>query len=221
MQLVHEIHRRFVPWTVDCEFANVKGAHAIVFIVTIRDVKTGDIILSTSVDYDRMELTDLERQLTTHQETLSRRASRLCSVGYFAKWYNAFVTNGMSLPAIGEAMRTAGFSPSTHRIISWWTPVDCSFLSRALHGSNALIDKTPMSVLDVRDGQSAVMQPYDLARIIKLCTNLTSVACGWTYRSFFQKTLDFHHPDQDTLATSEIYWHFIRETERWVLEGRE
>jgi hypothetical protein len=216
VQLVHEIHLRFVVWTVDCEFANVKGAHSIVFIVTIRDVKTGDIVLSTSINYDRMELTELERQLTAYQETLSRRASHFCSVGYLAKWYNALVTNGISLLAIGEAMRTAGFSPSIHRIISWWTPVDCNFLSRALHGSNALIEKTSMSMLEVRDGQSAVMQPYNLARIIKLCTNLMSVACGWTYRSFFQKTLDFHHPDQDTLATSEIYRHFIRETERWV-----
>lgn len=50
VQLVHDIHRRFVLWTVDCEFANVIGAHAIVFIVTISDVKTGDIILSTSAD---------------------------------------------------------------------------------------------------------------------------------------------------------------------------
>lgn len=125
-----------------------------------------------------MELTDLERQLTTYQETLSRRASHFCLVRYFAKWYNAFVTNGMSLPAIGEVMGTAGFSPCTHRIISWWTPVGCNFLLRALHGSNALSDQTPISVLEVQDGESAVMQPYNLARIIKLCTNLTSVACG-------------------------------------------
>jgi hypothetical protein len=217
VQLVHEIHRCFVVWTVDCEFANVKGAQSIVFILTIRDVKTGDIILSTSVDYDRMELTELERQLTAYQEALSRHASRFCSIQYFAKWYNAMATNGMSVPAIGEAMRAAGFSPSTHRIISWWTTIDCTFLLRALHGSNTLIDQTPISVLELRDGESAVMQPYNLARIIRHCTNLTSSACGWTYRSFFQgKTLDFHHPDQDTLATSEIYRHFIRETEQWV-----
>lgn len=204
VQPVHEIYLRFVVWTVDCEFANVKGACSIVFIVTIRDVKTGDITLSTSVDYDRIELTELERQLTAYQETLSRRTGHFCSVRYFTKWYNALVTNGISLPAIGEAMRTAGFSPSTHRIISCWTPVDCNLLSRALHRSNALIKKTPMSMLEVRDSQSAVMQPYNLARIIKLYTNLTSVTCGWMYRSFFQNTLDFHHPDQDTPATSEF-----------------
>jgi hypothetical protein len=38
--------------------------------------------------------------------------------------FTAGATNGMDLAAIGRAMRDTGFSPETHRIFSWYTPLD-------------------------------------------------------------------------------------------------
>jgi hypothetical protein len=34
---IHQLNAKFKLWTTDCEFGAVKGAHAIVYILTIRD----------------------------------------------------------------------------------------------------------------------------------------------------------------------------------------
>ena len=69
---------------------------------------------------------------------------------------------------------------------------DTALLSRALRGLNALIDQTPVDDLAIYDQGQLVFQPYNLAAMIKASSTLTKVSCGWTYRSLFGHTLNFH-----------------------------
>jgi hypothetical protein len=50
IRFIHELNTRFKLWTVDTEFGIVKGAHAIVYILNIRDTQTGEIVVSTPAD---------------------------------------------------------------------------------------------------------------------------------------------------------------------------
>lgn len=73
----------------------------------------------------------------------------------------------MTLAAIGEAMRAAGFTPSTHRVWSWYSVHDTIVLLRALHGINSLVDQTHIDDLILQDRGDLVFQPYDISRLIK------------------------------------------------------
>jgi hypothetical protein len=79
----------------------------------------------------------------------------------------------MTLSAIGETMRAAGFTLSTHRVWSWYTSHDTIILLRALHGLNALVDQIHINDLILRDGGELVFQPYNLSRLIKDCSTMT------------------------------------------------
>lgn len=118
-------------------------------------------------------------------------------------------------------MRSAGFGPSTHRVWSWYMTHDTAFLSRALRGLNALIDQTPVDDLAIYDQGQLVFQPYNLAAMIKASSTLTKVSCGWTYRSLFGHTLNFHDPEQDTLANVRIYNEVLKQTRPWLEEDKE
>lgn len=101
-----------------------------------------------------------------------------CRQVYFARFYSSSTTNGLKLTTKGRILRASGFSPSTHRIFSWWTSVDVFVLSRALHGCNALIDQAPLSDIAVLDGSEQVMQPDNLANTINRCTTLSNAKCS-------------------------------------------
>ena len=66
---LHRIHYQYHVRTVDCEFATVSNAHCIPWIVTIRDVKINDLILSTPINYNNMELSDIENRLRAFRST--------------------------------------------------------------------------------------------------------------------------------------------------------
>jgi hypothetical protein len=102
-------------------------AHTIVYTLTIRDAQTGEIVISTPIGYDQIELEELEQQLFQYHSVTQRRTGNippLCQRRYFTKYYNSTTTIGMDLAAVGRAMREAGFSPETHRIFSWYTRLD-------------------------------------------------------------------------------------------------
>lgn len=220
---VYITHSRFHIWTVDCEFGAVRNAHCIPWIITIRDVKTGEIILSTPVNYENMELSEVEDAIRAYQLTQlpAGGVNRYCTAEYFTKFYNATNTNGMTLAAIGEAMRAASFKPSTHRVWSWYSAHDTIVLLRALRGINSLIDQTYINDLVLRDRGDLVFQPYNISRLINDCSTLTSSAYGWTHRSLFRHNLSFHDPEQDTLVNACIYNESWKQTCLWVEEMRE
>lgn len=43
---IHRLNAKFKQWTTDCEFGIVKGAHAIVYTLTIWDAHTGETVIS-------------------------------------------------------------------------------------------------------------------------------------------------------------------------------
>jgi hypothetical protein len=93
-------------------------------------------------------------------------------------------------------------------------------LSQPLGLINDLIDTTLYeSLMDFSDGKGTpCLQPFNIAKLIKNCTNLTSHACGFAYRSLFPgQQLQFHLPENDTLALARMYQLFLRETASWVV----
>jgi hypothetical protein len=78
----------------------------------------------------------------------------------------------MTLAAIGEMMREAGCTPSTHRVWSWYTSHDTIVLLRTLHGLNVLVDQTHSNDLVLRDGGELVFQPYNFSHLIRDCSTL-------------------------------------------------
>jgi hypothetical protein len=53
---IHDIHSRFTIWCVDTEFVPPRGVCAVPYIITVRDVKTSKVIISTTIDYNGRSL---------------------------------------------------------------------------------------------------------------------------------------------------------------------
>lgn len=101
----------------------VKAARPIPFALTIRNAKTEEIVISTPIDYEHLSLQEVKDILQHYHLVIQQRncpTNDFCKKSYFAKLYNVPTTNGMDLTAVGRAMRAAGFSPKTHRILSWY-----------------------------------------------------------------------------------------------------
>lgn len=49
---VHRFNAKSKLCTTDCEFGIVKGAHAIVYTLTIRDAQTGETVISTLINHN-------------------------------------------------------------------------------------------------------------------------------------------------------------------------
>lgn len=82
------MHSHFHIWTVDCEFGSVRNAHCIPWIITIRDAKKSEIILSTPVNYENMELSEVENTLRAYRLTQRPpgEISRFCTTAYFTQF---------------------------------------------------------------------------------------------------------------------------------------
>ena len=90
--VIHELNTRFTLWTTGYEFGTVKGTHAIVHILTIRDAQTGEIVVSTPVDYNQIELDEPEQQLSHYHSVIQGRSgdmSPYCQCKYFAQHYSS------------------------------------------------------------------------------------------------------------------------------------
>jgi hypothetical protein len=104
-------------WTIDMEFCQLRDVAAIPSAMSIRDMKTGKLILSTSVDYDSKTMVATEAEIACHQALLGKGISTFGRQGYFSKWYEGEVTHSMSMAAIGDHLRAAGLDRKIHRII--------------------------------------------------------------------------------------------------------
>lgn len=203
------------------ESATPRQACSIPFILTVHDVKTDAIILSTTIDYESSTTQFIQDTLEQHQTQLGSTLSVSMRTPYFTKFHHAATTSGMSPASVGDHLRAAGFSPETHRIISWYSKIDVCVFGRALHGHSHLIDLTPtvrLSGLNDKYNQP-VLQTYNLSHIVKASISLEFQGCGFVYRSLFQtgEPLEMHLPDNDTLAMARIYRLFIQETAVWVM----
>ncbi|KAI8939782.1 hypothetical protein NX059_003523 [Plenodomus lindquistii] len=133
---------------------------------------------------------------------------------YISKWYpNSNRTTGMKLDAFGAAIRAAGFTPSTHRILSWYSNVDIEVFSRALRKDNSLLNQIPRKHLTrlIDDSGENCLQSVNLGILVKWSSNLTSGRLGFVFRSLFpDHRLDMHQPENDTLATCMVYQELIK-----------
>jgi hypothetical protein len=120
-----------------------------------------------------------------HQQKRGSTGSPFTKSPYFTKFYRSDTASGMSLAAVGKFIRDAGFTPNTHRIVSWYTPVDVYIFRRALLGHSQLIDMTPTpSLMELYSNDGATcLQPYNLATIVKHSSNLTSTTTPWPSHS--------------------------------------
>ncbi|CAO2650267.1 Nn.00g015590.m01.CDS01 [Neocucurbitaria sp. VM-36] len=204
VRLLHELHMSHTVWVIDVEFAGVKSANAVPFILTVRDAKTDNVIISTAIDCDSILITDLEVQIQAQQQAASTSTHRppYQSAAYFAQFYQGDTTCGMSLQAIGHHLKTAaGFSPDTHRILSWYCSTDVAIFSRAVLGDNNIISFLPYRVLTLYPDthRDNYLQPVNLALLLKVSTDLQSCRCGFVHQSLFPgQQLEMHWPDNDT-----------------------
>lgn len=81
-----------------------------------------------------MPLQDLEDAILARAEKEgSLRGRQPCHrVPYMRKQYNDNQTGSLSLTAIGDCLRGAGFVLATHRVISWYTTLDVAIFHRAI-----------------------------------------------------------------------------------------
>ncbi|KAH8723509.1 hypothetical protein GQ44DRAFT_773885 [Phaeosphaeriaceae sp. PMI808] len=130
-----DMHRKYTVWVIDVEFGIMRGACPTPYILTIRDAKTEDIIISTTVDYEGRTLQSIEDELEQHQSQFGVHAHKIFGkANYFSNFYQARTTSGMSLAAIDDFIRAAGFSLETHRVLGWFKVFDACVFGRALLG---------------------------------------------------------------------------------------
>lgn len=205
---VHCINATYEVWTVDTEYAILKDWHSIPYVISIRNAKTDGIFLSTPVDYNGISLNDLKVEMqkefqSTHKD--SDAAPHWTRRRYFTHFYNAPQTNGMGLVAIGRALRAADFSIGIHRLFSWWALSDLTPISCALQVLDALFDQIPIHKSVFRDRKAAVLQAYELARLMKQTLTLSSASFKWVDGSISHpKNLTFHNHDIDTYANYRL-----------------
>ncbi len=145
------MYENFHIWSIDTDFATIKSGHPILFILTIRGMKTDEIILSTAVDYRSILLDDLEAQMYQHRQTVFSTGPSVawCKEAYFGKFYEGETTCGLSLQGIGKEIRAKGFSPDTHRLLSWYNTVDIIFFLRAMLGDDGTFSYQPRNILRI------------------------------------------------------------------------
>ncbi len=87
IQKLHRIFSQYEVWSIEVEFASIKSACAIPYILTIRDMKSDQIIVSITVDYGSMLLHDLERAIMSHNEiySIAVQLSVFQTIRYFRK----------------------------------------------------------------------------------------------------------------------------------------
>jgi hypothetical protein len=154
-------------WAVDVEFPGVTGANSIPFYISVRDIWTERVVLLTSIDHDGIALKEIERLVVEHYG--GRNTPVWCWVAHFSRFYpGSLTTTGMSLAAVGDHLRDAGFSPQTHHILSWYSSMDIAVVCRALLGHSQLFDFTPLDGLCAQvDESSQILQPFNIATLAR------------------------------------------------------
>jgi hypothetical protein len=216
-RVLHQHYNNRILWAVDVEFGTLRGVNAVPYAILIRNVRDGALILSTSVDYDGINLDEMEHILAAHQG--DRGTSVWTRKSYFMNFYNGVTTNGMSLSAVGRFLRTAGFSIETHTLLSWYTMIDMYVVCRALLGHDQLLDSTlPSQLTSLVDQHRKSIQPFDIARMMGRCTDLGNLRLGYVFRSMFliQRQLRMHDPDNNTLAMVQILHVAKGRSEKWT-----
>jgi hypothetical protein len=139
--------------------------------------------------------------------------------GTFERHYNAEHTHGMSLSAVGDSLRRAGFDPVTHVLLSWWATADIDIICRALLEHNALLDRTQRKRMYAAISPSRLWsQPFNLGLMVRWSSDLTCARLGYVFRSIFpdQNTLQMHLADNDTLAMVQILQFFAHASQEWM-----
>ncbi|KAJ8115665.1 hypothetical protein OPT61_g2730 [Boeremia exigua] len=193
---------KYTVWLIDTEFTTVKNHCAVPLTMAIRCARTKEVILLTTIDYDNMPTSNIQQQIRQHLLPHS-----INSAPFLRSHYNAPITTGMSLRAIGNKIRAAGFSPQTHRLVSWQTILDHQAFHRALLGRDMLIDSVSHVELRAMAGPVAeCMQPFNLVQIVRRMTTLTRLTPSYVYRSFYpeKEVPNWHHADEDTLGLAWI-----------------
>jgi hypothetical protein len=145
-------------------------ARGIPYILTARNVKTAEIVISTTVDYEGQTLQAIKDALEQHQQAFgSTIHKQLYGVRYTSRFYQSSQTHRLSLSSISDRLREVGFRPDTHCIISWHTNLDCVVFSRAIRGHSQLFDYTTTNeLMCIRDtNEISCLQPYNLANLLK------------------------------------------------------
>ena len=91
---------------------------------------------------------------------------------------------------IGRYIEEAGFSPDTHCVLGWVTSADACVFRRALLGSHLIFDTTSTyALLDLRSSNGGrCLQTFNLASMLRICSDLESVALGYAHRSLIGNT---------------------------------
>ena len=215
LQLMHQLCRTHTMWVVDTEFCNNRGSRAVAFSISVRDARTGDIVLSTPVDYECRSLDDIEQELVTPPGKKTPYNTRQ----NFERHYNAEHTHGMSLSALGNSLRRAGFDPVTHVLLSWRATTDIDIIYQALLGHHALLDRTRRKHMYAAISPSRLWsQPFSLGLMVRWSSDLTCTRLGYVFRSPFpdQNTFQMHLADNDFLAMVQILHFFAHAPREWV-----
>lgn len=59
-RIMHQLYRTHTMWVVDTEFCNIKGFQAVAFSISVRNARTGEIVLSTPINYGGRSLDSIE-----------------------------------------------------------------------------------------------------------------------------------------------------------------
>ncbi|KAF2127986.1 hypothetical protein P153DRAFT_46220 [Dothidotthia symphoricarpi CBS 119687] len=110
-------------WAIDVEFTTVKYADPVPYTLTIRDARSKAVVICTNIDHDSILLTDLEDRIREHWADAAGFNEASFVIPHFAKalpartYYADDRTDGISLNAVGDMMRAAGWDSNTHKII--------------------------------------------------------------------------------------------------------
>lgn len=216
---IREMVKNYTVWQIDAKFASIGGGcQQIVYSLTVREFPTNKIVISTMIDYGAIPLQDFEDALIAHlTRTGTAHSQSFHKLGYTRKQYRNIKTCSLSLAAVGDCFRDAGFSPETHRIISWYSKADEAIVHRALLGHSEIFDTTRYSDLKVLNDAHGTncFQLVDITRLLRKCSNLSSVGCGFVYRSIFPGMyLEMHDPENDKLAANLILEYLLSEMEK-------
>lgn len=93
----HQIHRTRTVWTIDMEFGTPSDAASVPWTLAVRDVKTGRLVLSTTVDYDGRSLASIEAEIREHQADHGTETSNFCKQSYMRRFYGSDYMTRLSL----------------------------------------------------------------------------------------------------------------------------
>ncbi len=222
IRTLHRLFRDYTIWTIDVEFGTLTSTSPIPYAVTVRDAKTDEVIVSSAVDYASMPLDDMEAQIQEHHLTVSTNELPFWATkAYFAEVNQGNDTScGLILQAIGDQLRAQRFTPETYRILYWFSSTGIVVFVQALYGYNdlvTLIHTHQLTTIMDSESDENILQPVNVGNLLRTCTDLENVKCGYVHRSLFpgEETV-MHYPDNDTLAMNQILHRLLKESIGWL-----